>query len=91
MAWIEKRTNWLKAEVRGQRSEGREQRELSVNVYSISDAARVLKVDKRTIMKWMEYDEDDLDSAIIPPSAWFKLPNGYIRIEEWIIIKLMNP
>jgi len=29
---------------------------------------------------------DESEEAVIPPEAWFKLPNGHIRIREWAVL-----
>jgi len=49
----------------------------------------MLAVDKRTVQKWMMEDEETGD-AVIPAEAWFKLPNGYIRIREWVVLELLG-
>ena len=85
--WIEKREGWIKP---ARKQEAGVQRRLEARVYSVADAARFLNVDKRTVMKWLKFDEDDPCGAIIPPAAWFKLPNGIIRIEEWALLKIKN-
>lgn len=77
--WIEKKENWLPGSERKQ--PGPEE-----NVYSVAEVADLLKITKPTVMKWLSIDESKL--AVIPPNAWFKLPNGYIRIREWIVLKL---
>lgn len=91
MVWIKKRKgNWLPAahgEERGAQSEKRKEIE---KAYSLAEVAAILHVDKRTLFKWMMYD-DDPEEAVIPPSEWFKLPNGHIRIRERIVLKLLNP
>jgi hypothetical protein len=57
-------------------------------VYSVAEASRILSVDKRTFMKWLSIDEED--DGPIPFDGWFKLPNGYIRIREWAVMRLQN-
>jgi len=56
--------------------------------YSVVKAAAILGVSRQTIYKYLSIDEPEY--AIIPPDAWFRLPSGYIRIREWILIKLKN-
>jgi transposase len=57
-------------------------------VYSISEVAELLAVNKQTVRKWLSIG--DPDGAVIPPNAWLKLPNGHIRIREWIVLKLQG-
>jgi hypothetical protein len=52
------------------------------------EVAEILSVTKKTIYKWLSLDEPE--DAVIPPAAWYKLPNGHIRIKEWIVLKLQN-
>lgn len=56
--------------------------------YSISQVAEIFSVSRTTIYKWLSLDEPE--SAVIPPQAWFKLPNGHIRIREWAVLELQR-
>lgn len=58
-------------------------------MYSVTEVAEIFSVHRDTVIKWLSIDDDDIE-AVIPPEAWFKLPNGHIRIKEWIIQKLMG-
>lgn len=97
--WIEKKKGWINRKERrtsnvehpmSNEKTSRQVQDRPKKVYSVAEVARLLNVDKRTVMKWLDYDEDNPQGAVIPPNAWFKLPNGYIRIEEWIVLKLME-
>ena len=77
--WIEKRREgWLhygtmnEATPDRSRSSGRN--------YTVKKVAKILNVDKRTVMKWLEIDDETGDS-VIAAEEWFKLPGrGDIRI-----------
>jgi len=82
MPWLEKKENWLKQEKRPMTP----QKIINEKVYSITDVAHLLSVTRQTVYKWLSIDEPEY--AVIPPGAWFKLPNGHIRIREWIVLKI---
>jgi hypothetical protein len=85
VAWIPKKKDWL-----GKKAEVQEKTRRFEKVYTVAQAAAMLGVDKQTIYKYLEFDEESQDS-VIPPHAWFRLPrSGYIRIKEWIVLKLMG-
>ena len=66
---------------------GKENRsKMMEKVYSISEVAELLSVSRQTVCKWLSLDESE--KALSPPSGWFKLPSGHIRIREWIVLKL---
>ena len=57
----------------------------------MAEVADRLGVSKPTVMGWLNCENGDPDSAVIPPSMWFRLPkSGYIRIREAAVIKLMG-
>lgn len=90
MTWLDQKDDMDTSGGRLKRSQPPASRKELEKLYSIAEVARIFKVDKRTIVKWMDFDEDAPNEAPIPPDAWFKLPNGNIRIREWIILKLMG-
>lgn len=56
-------------------------------IYSVTQTAELLNVDRRTVYKWLSTDEPEY--AVIPREGWFRLPgSGYIRIKEWVVNKL---
>ena len=79
MPWIEKKKGWLPG------GDGGEVRKAE-RMYKVSEVASLMSVNKHTVLKWMALDESD--DNIIPFEAWIKLPNGHIRIREWIVLKL---
>lgn len=91
MDWLEKKENWLPETQKAKAKMRNIKRKPGKKLYTVDEAAKTLNVDKKTIFKWMDFDEGKPESAVIPPWAWFKLPSGYIRIEEWIVLKLLNP
>ena len=80
--WLEKRENWLPS---GKPRKTKPKRSPE-KMYSVSEVAAMLSISRSTVFKWLSIDEPDL--AVIPPGAWIKLPNGHIRIREWIVLKL---
>ena len=85
--WIPKKKDWL-----GKRAESSYPKaERIEKVYSVAEVARLFSIDKKTVFKWMAFEAEDQGEAVIPAEAWFKLPNGHIRIREWIVLKLLNP
>ncbi len=56
--------------------------------YSTGETARLLGVSKQTIYKYLSLEA--LEDAVIPESAWFRLPSGHIRIKTWIILELQD-
>ncbi|MBW1799375.1 MAG: hypothetical protein JRJ85_01465 [Deltaproteobacteria bacterium] len=81
MAWLEKKEGWIPATKKG--APRKRQVEKS---YSIAEVAELLSVTKQTIFKWMAFEEPE--DAVIPPSGWYRLPSGHIRIREWVVLKL---
>lgn len=79
MTWIE-RKKWFTPGGNGRRDQVVE---LS---YSIPEVAEILSVSRDTIYKWMALDCPE--EAVIPPAAWYRLPNGRIRIRQWIVSKI---
>ena len=60
-------------------------------IYKVSEVMDLFKVDRRTVLKWMEpLNEQDPESSVIPASGWFKLPGGDIRIYAWAISKIYD-
>lgn len=96
--WLEKKEGWIpsrrrqgyggRAEAGGNGRRGKRQ-PAGERVFSVAEVADILAVDKQTVRKWL-MDDDETGEAVIPAEAWFKLPNGYIRIWEWIVVKLME-
>jgi len=84
MAWLEKKQDWLSQPTRGK---GNGKRRLE-KMYSVSEVAELLSVSRGTVFKWLSLDEPE--EAVIPPDAWIKLPNGYIRIREVAVLKLQG-
>jgi len=82
MPWLEKKENWLTPG----KSKMTPKKLFNEKVYSVTEVAASLAVTRQTIYKWLSIDEPEY--AIIPPNAWFKLPNGHIRIREWIVLKI---
>lgn len=78
MAWLE-RKKWFTKEEKPQKLE---------KSYSVSEAARIMGVSRQTVFKWLSVNEPE--GAVIPPSAWWRTPAGYIMIKEWILLKLQN-
>ena len=82
MPWLDKKKDWLPSQGRRGRGDGPRVEKM----YSVSEVAGLLSVSRHTIFKWMAMDKSDRN--IIPFEAWIKLPNGHIRIREWIVLKL---
>jgi len=78
--WIESDKNWF-----GSRRE-KQKRSMPEKSYSIPEVAELLSVSRGVIYKWLSLDEPE--EAVIPPSAWYRLPNGRVRIYAWIVINL---
>ena len=56
-------------------------------VFSVSQVAEILQVDKQTVYKWLSTDAPEY--AVIPSDGWFRLPlSGHIRIKGWVVDKL---
>lgn len=85
MSWIEKKEHWLdkKKETPTPRVERMVQKS-----YSIPEVADLCSVSRDTVYKWLAFDCPE--EAVIPPSAWYRLDNGRIRIKEWIVEKIQN-
>ena len=81
--WLERKEGWLGKDVPRAVPEQRVEQ-----VYTVAFVAEKLAVDKSTVFKWLSHE--DGDGGVIPPEAWFKLPNGHIRIREWIVLKLLS-
>jgi hypothetical protein len=91
MVWIKKREeSWLPTAHGAKRGEKSAERQPEKKLYTVDEVARIFKVTKKTVYKWMSY-EDDPNEAIIPPEAWYKMRTGRILIDEWIVLKLLNP
>jgi excisionase family DNA binding protein len=58
------------------------------NSFSISQVARILAVDSRTVRKWLAVE--DSRGAAIPRSGWYRLPGGQIRIKRSAVKKLQS-
>ena len=41
-------------------------------------------------VRHLEDGKAEVKEAVIPPEAWFRLPDGHIRIREWIVVELQN-
>lgn len=81
MTWIEPKKNWIRENLPPQSLEvGRS--------YSIPEVAGMLSVSRQTVYKWLAFDCPE--EAVIPPQAWYRLPNGRLRIREWIVIKIQK-
>lgn len=81
MTWIEKK-KWF--EPKGWNGRRRPEEK----TYTIMEMAAILSVSRDTIYKWIAFDAPD--EAVIPPSGWIRLPNGRVRIHEWVLIKIKN-
>lgn len=80
--WIEKKENWLPGGKRLSRKK-------IEPVYSIAEIARIAKVDKRTVMKWLTVDENN--ESIIKMDEWFKLPgNAGIRVKKSAVERILH-
>jgi hypothetical protein len=80
--WLERREDWL-----GKRDQVVPGPAVE-KVYSVESVGHLLDVKRKTVYKWLSHEDND--GGVIPPEAWFKLPNGQIRIREWIVLKLLN-
>ncbi|MBW2024381.1 MAG: helix-turn-helix domain-containing protein [Deltaproteobacteria bacterium] len=85
MSWIEKTDNWLEG-----LGESRRRRQLKPKkapepevVYTVKEIANILKVNRNTVFKWIETD-------VLGPEDYFRLPGGYLRIRHSALMKLMN-
>lgn len=85
MTWIDNKDDFDTSGGRLKSNKQPAERRPSIRTYTVDEVARIFKVSKRTVFKWM-------DGGVIPGNAWYRVPgNGYIRIDEWIILKLLNP
>jgi len=84
MSWLEKTNNWM-----GPYGPSKKPRPRKVEkTYSVSEVAEIFSVSRNTVFKWLSLDEPE--DAVIPPSAWIRLPSGHIRIKEWVVKKLLQ-
>lgn len=85
MPWLEKRTeSWL-----GERGpQKRRQPGALPQLYSVDDVARMFRVGRRTVYKWLATDAPG--EGVVPPAGWLRLPGGHIRIYEWAVRQLMD-
>lgn len=81
MPWIQKHSSWLPKNTPAAR---REQEAM----YTITEVARIFKVSRTTVYKWLDFD--DPEEAVIHPNDWFKIPTGHIRIRRRAVEKLMQ-
>ena len=81
MTWIQKQPHWLPKNTPAAR---RSQETL----YTITEVARLFKVSRTTVYKWLAFD--DPEEAVIHPNDWLKIPTGHIRIRRRAIEKLMQ-
>lgn len=52
-------------------------------LYKTSEVAKILKVEKKTIYKWISCDS-------LPVKGWFKNFGGHLRFKEWLVDRLKN-
>ena len=81
MTWIDKRDNWITSGRRLQRprEEARPAaRRAKTEPLTVTEAARMLGVDRKTIRKYLALDPED--EAPIMWDHWYRLPGGHIRI-----------
>jgi len=83
MAWLDENKDWVPKSK--QRPKPPKKVEMT---YRISEVAEMLSVTHQTVFKWLSIDEPE--DAIIPPSAWFRLPGGHIRIFESAVLQLQK-
>lgn len=57
-------------------------------VYSVSDVADMLAVDRSTVFKYLSVNDSEV--AVISPEDWFKLPGGEIRIRQRAVDLLLG-
>ena len=82
MTWIEKKEDWFP-------DKGRKRKAVAIErSYTIAQMAEALAVSREIIYKWLALD--DPENAVIPPTGWYRLPNGRVRIREWVIIKIQK-
>jgi len=83
MAWIQKHKNWIPS--------GRRPRERNPppEAVSVGEAARMLGVDPKTVLrKYMALEPEE--DAPIPFEGWFRLPGGHFRIYLWAIRSIVD-
>ena len=91
MSWIRQNKGWLDGIVNAKGANlpanasqaGRARLKPIEKFYTIDEVAEILKVNRRTVLKWIE-------AEVIPPGGYFRLPSGHIRIRESAILKLTN-
>lgn len=87
MAWIEQKPGWL------DRGPGRQEKPKPARVrrreaYTVTEAARILGVDRRTIRKYLALDPED--EGPIGFEEWYRLPGGHIRIRAEAVERIMK-
>jgi len=83
MPWIERRSGgWLPGTHGALRRPAPQERA----AYTVTEAAAVLGVDRRTIRKYMALDPED--EAPILFDEWYRLPGGHIRIHVEAVERL---
>lgn len=82
MAWLEKKENWLSS------NRFPKKREPVAPIYTVTEFADICRVTRQTVFKWLSIDKPEY--AVIPPSGWFRLPSGHIRIRDWVLKKIIK-
>jgi hypothetical protein len=90
LTWLDHRKDWLTSGGRLQkpREETRPRRPPKPESLTVTQAAQVLGVDRRTIRKYLALDPED--EAPILFEEWFRLPGGHIRIYAAAIRRLQQ-
>lgn len=85
MPWLDQRDNWLpKSEGAEDEAKPRRRRD---PVLRVGEAAAMLGVDRRTLLKYLSDEEGGL---LRYGEDWFRLPSGYIRIYRAAIERLRD-